>query len=126
MCPEHVQPHPTNVVVPTNTGFKIERAVTILQPPELLYAFWRNLENLPRFMRHLESVTLIDDTRSLWVTRGPAGATVEWEAEIIGEHPDQMIAWKSLEGSDVAIAGSVWFRPAPGGRGTEVRVILKY
>jgi uncharacterized membrane protein len=114
------------VTVPTNKGYKIERAVTILQPPEMIFSFWRNLENLPRFMSHLESVTTTDDLHSLWVARGPAGSTFEWEAEIIGEHPNEMIAWRSLEGSDIAMAGSVWFRRLPKGRGTEVRVCFKY
>jgi uncharacterized membrane protein len=126
MCPEPIEPHLTDVTIPANSGFKVERAITILQPAEVLFDFWRNLENLPRFMHHLESVTITDDAHSLWVARGPAGSTLEWEAEIIGEHTNQMIAWRSLKGSDIASAGSVWFKKAAGGRGTEVRVQLKY
>jgi uncharacterized membrane protein len=87
---------------------------------------WRNLENLPRFMSHLESVERITDTLSRWRAKGPAGATVEWNAEIINEVPDQVIGWRSIEGSDVVSAGSVNFEEAGPGRGTRVRVRLQY
>jgi uncharacterized membrane protein len=106
-------------------GFKVVRAVTINRPAAELYAMWRNLEALPHFMSHLVSVKE-DGKRSHWVARGPAGRTVEWDAEIITEEPNRLIGWRSLEGSDVSTAGSVHFDPAPGGRGTEVRVTLKY
>ena len=107
-------------------GAKLEKSVLINRSPSEIYAFWRNLENLPQFMRHLEEVRSIGGGRSHWVAKGPLGARVEWDAEIINERPNEMIAWRSLEGSSVATAGSVHFVPAPGGRGTEVRVSLKY
>src|SRR5688572_7741144 len=124
--PEDPERFKKPMTIPTGRGFKVERSITILKPAAVLFSFWRNLENLPRFMPHLESVTAIDDKKSMWVVKGPAGSTFEWEAEIIGEHENEMIAWRSLEGSDINTAGSVWFRPAPGARGTEVRVVLKY
>jgi uncharacterized membrane protein len=77
-------------------------------------------------MKHLESVKMLDDTRSHWVVKAPAGATVEWDAEVINEVPDQVIAWRSLANADVTSAGSVNFSEMPGGRGTEVRVRLQY
>lgn len=107
-------------------GINVERAVTIQKPPAELYAFWRNLENLPRFMRHLESVTAVDGARSHWVAEAPAGTSVAWDAEIINDVPGELIAWKSVESAQVPNAGSVHFTPAPGGRGTEVRVRLRY
>jgi len=107
-------------------GIKVEKSVTINRPVAELYAFWRNFENLPRFMRHLESVTVLDGRRSRWRAHAPAGRTIEWEAEIHNEIPDELIAWRSLPGSEVNNAGSVHFRPAPAGRGTEVRVVLSY
>jgi uncharacterized membrane protein len=107
-------------------GVIVEESVTINQPIELLYRFWRNLENLPRFMRHLESVERITDTLSRWRAKGPAGSTVEWNAEIINEVPNQVIGWRSIEGSDVVSAGSVNFDDAGPGRGTRVRVRLQY
>jgi len=100
--------------------------VTINRPPEDLYRFWRNFENLPRFMRHLESVSETGAGRSHWVAKAPAGSTVEWDAEIYNEKEGEMIAWRTLEGADVASAGSVHFEEAPGGRGTLMRVVLKY
>jgi uncharacterized membrane protein len=99
--------------------------MTINRSPQDLFNFWRNLENLPRFMRHLESVQNFGQ-RSHWVARGPLGVRVEWDAEIYRERPNEMIAWRSLEGADVDNTGSVHFTPAPVGRGTEVRVVLKY
>jgi uncharacterized membrane protein len=107
-------------------GVKLEKSVTIDRPVEELYAFWRSFDNLPRFMDHLESVQVIDERRSHWVAKAPAGTRVEWDAEIHNEIPNELIAWRSLPGSDISNAGSVHFRPAPSGRGTEVRVALSY
>ena len=107
-------------------GIKVEESVTINRPVLEVYRFWRNFENLPRFMDHLEAVTVIDDTRSHWVAKGPAGTKVEWDAIIHNEVDDELIAWRSLPGSDVNNAGSVHFTPTPDGTGTDVRVVLSY
>lgn len=109
-----------------NRGIKVEKSVLINKSPEELYRFWRNFENLPRFMNHLESVKVNDDRHSHWVAKAPLGTTVEWDAEIINEKENELIAWRSLEGADVNNAGSVRFQPARGGRGTEVKVSLEY
>lgn len=107
-------------------GLKIEESVTINKSPEELYRFWRNFENLPRFMKHLEEVTHYDDMRSHWVTKAPAGMHVAWDAEIMNEIDGELIAWRSLEGADIKNTGSVHFETAPGGRGTVVTVVLQY
>src|SRR5688572_28919015 len=107
-------------------GVIVEESVTINRPISELYRFWRNLENLPRFMSHLESVERITDTLSRWRARGPAGTTVDWNAEIINEVTDQVIGWRSIEGSDVVSAGSVHFDEAGRGRGTRLRVRMQY
>ena len=107
-------------------GINVEEAVTINRPAAELYAFWRDFERLPRFMRNLVAVRQIDTCRSHWTARAPAGRTVEWDAEIINEIPDELIGWRTLDGADVVSAGSVRFKPATGGRGTEVRVHLQY
>jgi uncharacterized membrane protein len=107
-------------------GVIVEESVVINRPIAELYRFWRNLENLPRFMFHLESVERITDTLSRWRAKAPAGTTVEWNAEIINEVPDQVIGWRSIEGSDVVSAGSVNFDDAGPGRGTRVSVRLQY
>jgi uncharacterized membrane protein len=111
--------------VPYQLGIRVDRADTVDRPRQEVYAFWRRLENLPRFMRHLESVAT-DGLRSHWVARAPAGRTVEWDAVIHSEVANERIAWRSLPGSKVAHAGAVIFSDAPGGRGTEVRVELQY
>jgi uncharacterized membrane protein len=105
---------------------KVERAVTIDKPRAELFAFWRNFENLPRFMEHLVSVRVESPTRSRWTAKAPAGKTVEWDAVIVNEVPDEIIAWKSVGDPDVRNAGAVNFSDAPGGRGTIVRVTLDY
>src|SRR5205085_9073547 len=110
----------------TDRAVKVEQSITVNRPPEELYRFWRNFENLPRFMSHLKHVKVIDDTHSQWSVKAPAGMTVTWDAEIINEKPNEIIGWRSLEGADVDNAGSVHFTPAAGGRGTNVRVILQY
>lgn len=111
--------------IPAGQGCKVEETITIQRSPAELYQFWRNLENLPRFMCHLEAVH-VDGNRSHWVAKGPMGARVEWDAEIYNENPNEMIAWRSLEGAAVDSAGSVHFTAGPAGRSTEVRVVLKY
>ncbi|HYE65468.1 MAG TPA: SRPBCC family protein [Pyrinomonadaceae bacterium] len=115
-----------NVSVSADRGIKVEKSVTVDKSPEELYRFWRNFENLPRFMNHLESVKDLGGGRSHWVAKAPAGTSVEWDAEIYNEKENELIAWRSLEGADVDNAGSVRFESAPGGRGTEVRVALRY
>lgn len=104
----------------------IEKSITINSSPKELYRFWRNFENLPRFMENLESVTQLDGNRSHWVAIGPGGKKIEWDAEIYNEKEGELIAWRSLSGSDIANAGSVHFEEAPGGRGTYVKVVLNY
>jgi uncharacterized membrane protein len=108
------------------TALRVTRSVTIDRPAEELFRFWRNFENLPRIMNHLQSVRVLDERRSHWVGKGPAKTTVEWDAEIVNEHPNEMIAWRSLPGSNVDNAGSIRFTKAPGNRGTIVKVELQY
>jgi uncharacterized membrane protein len=104
----------------------IERWNTINRPAEELYAYWRNFENLPSFMNHLESVRVHDDGRSTWVARAPVGMTVQWIAEITEDVPNERISWRSLVNVDVQNEGTVEFRPAPGDRGTEIHVSISY
>lgn len=105
-------------------GQKVEHSVVIDKPVAEVYRFWRDLENLPRFMTHLIDVDTTVGGRSKWVAKGPLGMKATWEAEILMDRPNEVISWRSLDGSDVDTAGSVHFRPA--GTGTEIRVSLKY
>jgi uncharacterized membrane protein len=102
------------------------KSIAINRPPEEVYSFWRNVENFPRFMNHIESVEARDMNRSHWKAKGPAGTTVEWDSEIIKDEPNSLIAWRSLPGSEVDNSGSVRFELATGGRGTILRVDLAY
>ena len=103
----------------------VKKSVTINAPAAQLYAFWRNFENLPQFMTHLESVKTTGEKTSHWVAKAPAGTTVQWDAEITSEQENQRIGWKSLEGADIPNSGVVEFHPTTS-RGTEVRVVLTY
>ena len=103
----------------------IEKSITVSSTPKELFRFWRNFENLPQFMEDLESVTQVNETISHWVATGPGGKKVEWDAEIYNEKENELIAWRSLPGSDVTNAGSVHFEEAPG-HGTYVKVVLNY
>ena len=129
---------------------QVKHAITINRASEELYRFWRDLQNLPRFMTHLESVQMTEqmmsqtadqasgqatsqtlgrptgDARSHWVAKAPAGTTVEWDAEITEDRPNELIAWRSLEGADVDSAGTVRFEEAPGARGTVVKLEMHY
>jgi uncharacterized membrane protein len=104
----------------------IVKAVTINRPPQEIYSFWRNFENLPRFMEHLEEVQVIDEKRSHWKAKAPVGTSVEWDAEIVQDQPGELIAWRSLPSAQIPNEGVVRFTAAPGGQGTEVRVELRY
>jgi uncharacterized membrane protein len=117
-----------NISVPHETGIRIDEAVTINLPRQQVYQFWRDLGNVAEWMEHVESVQAIgengNDTR--WLVKGPGGRTLHWEARIINEKENELIAWRSLEGSQVPNAGSVLFSDASGGRGTEVHVEILY
>ena len=105
-------------------GIHVEESVTINKPVGEVFRFWRNLENLPQFMDHLESVSTRDAGVSHWVAKGPAGMKVEWDARIINEVENKVIGWQSLEGSTISTAGSVNFEETP--RGTSLRVHFQY
>lgn len=107
-----------------SAGIHVEESVSINKPVAEVFRFWRNLENLPRFMNHLESVAMREEGVSHWVAKGPGGMSVEWDARIINEIDNKLIGWQSLEGSMVSTAGSVNFRET--NRGTDVRVHLQY
>jgi uncharacterized membrane protein len=105
---------------------QVRKSITVNRSREEAYTFWRDFENLPRFMFHLESVRVTDPRRSYWKAKAPLGTTVEWAAELVEDRPNELISWRSLEGAGVANRGSVRFVTAPGGRGTEVQVDLSY
>jgi uncharacterized membrane protein len=119
-------PDDTRAALGGSRGVNVLESVTINRSLAELYRFWRNLENLPHFMRHLASVEKVTDTISRWRAKGPAGMTVEWDAEVYNEVPNKLIAWRSLEGSDVVSAGSVNFDRAAGSQATRVTVHLQY
>ncbi len=119
--------HGGSATVDAKRAIKIERAFTVNdRTPRELYAYWRKLENLPRIFQHLERVTEQDARRSHWVAKAPLGTHVAWDAEVINDVPGELIAWRSVEGSQIPNAGAVNFRAAPGGRGTEIKVSLEY
>jgi uncharacterized membrane protein len=105
-------------------GVTVQESVTIARPVAEVYRFWRNFENLPRFMRHLESVAVREAGVSHWVAKGPAGTSVEWDARVINDVDGKVIGWQSLSGSTVSTAGSVNFDEE--GFGTRVTVRLQY
>jgi uncharacterized membrane protein len=112
--------------LPYGEGRKIHAEVTINRPPAELYRFWRDFENLPCFMDHLESVTKIDEHRSHWVAKGPLGAKISWDAEVIANRENELIGWRSMKGSEIHQAGSVRFEPVRRGRATRLIVSMQY
>jgi len=107
-------------------GVHVDRTLVINRSREDLYDFWRDFQNLSKFMKHVQSVEVLDERRSHWVVTAPAGTTVEWDAEITDDQPNSRIAWRSLENADVDNNGFIEFRRAPGDRGTLVRVHIEY
>lgn len=118
--------HSQSREIPGHGGISVHRNLTIEKSAEELYTFWRKLENLPRFMNHLETVEETDATHSHWVAKAPLGQSVSWDAEVIRDNPSELIAWRSVEGSTIPNSGSVRFVTLPDNRGTEVRVSLEY
>ena len=115
-----------NTAIAAGHGTRVEHAVTVMKPASEIYEFWRDFENLPKFMTHLVDVDTTTNGGSHWIAKGPLGTKVEWDAEIIVDIPGEAIGWKSIDGADVDTAGSVRFRELGPSRGTEVRVNLKY
>jgi uncharacterized membrane protein len=120
-----VNTRPDRVSVPHQQGIHIVRAVSIDRPVEELYAFWRDLVNLPHILNYVESVQPLDGNRSHWVLKLPAGLKAEFESEVYTDVPNEVISWRSLPGSAVQNAGSVRFRPSLGGSGTEVQLTVE-
>jgi uncharacterized membrane protein len=120
------QPRSQTEGATTPGQIEVRKTVTIARPPAEVYDFWRKLENLPRFMAHLDSVRVLDDRRSAWKAKGPLGSQYEWQAEITDDRPGEQIAWRSLPPSDAFNSGVVKFMPAPRDQGTEVHVELRY
>jgi len=122
--PSHEFSH--HVSVPSDQGIRVDKVITIERPIAEVYSFWHRLENLPQFMRHVKSVTVLDDLHSHWAVKTVGEKLVEWDAEIIEQRENEMISWRSAPGAEVANAGSVWFTPTPGGDATVLRVSLMY
>jgi uncharacterized membrane protein len=118
--------HNPATAVPAKQGFRIERSISVQRSPADLYRFWRRLENLPQVMGHLKYVEAVDDQHSHWKAEGAFGADVEWDAEILNERENEMIAWRSLPGGDIDTAGSIRFRQVDENGGTEVTLSMKY
>ncbi|WP_256340474.1 SRPBCC family protein [Streptomyces sp. 2231.1] len=104
---------------------ELTATTTVTQPPDKVYALWRDLERLPDFMAHLEEVRVTGPRTSHWRASAPFGKAVEWDAETTEEVAGRLIAWRSVDGADIDNSGEVRFVPAPGGRGTEIRVTLR-
>ncbi|NEK57322.1 SRPBCC family protein [Geodermatophilus sabuli] len=112
---------------PLTSPIEVSASTTVNKPPAEVYGYWRDFSRLPTFMAHVRQVaTLEGGRRSHWVAEAPGRRTVEWDAEVVEDEPGRLISWRSTAGADVPNTGSVEFTPAPGDRGTEVRVRLAY
>ena len=116
----------SKIAVSGNRGIKVVRAVTIRRPAGELYEFWRNLERIAEIVQHPVTVTRLSETESHWEVSAPGGQTVGWDALIIVDQPERLIAWRSRDGALVPNAGTIRFEAAPGDEGTEVTVSLEY
>jgi uncharacterized membrane protein len=105
---------------------QLTASTTIRRSPQEVYGYWRQVQNFPEFMAHVDDITVLSDIKSHWKVSGPFDTAMEWDAEIIQDDPGEALAWRSVEGADIDNAGSVTFAKAPGDQGTEVRVSLSY
>ena len=113
-------------LIPHQLGIKVEHSIAIYRPVNEVYQFFRNFKNFSRFMTHVIDVREVNEKHSHWFVKGPGGAELEWDAEIINDQPNELISWRSIGSTDVESTGSVRFQRAPGDRGTFVRVSLNY
>ncbi|WP_235526364.1 SRPBCC family protein [Nostoc piscinale] len=109
-----------------NQRVKVEKTLTINKPVEELYHFWRNFDNLPRFIKYLKEVRVHDEKRSHWISKGFLNESVEWDVVITEDRENELIAWTSVEGAAIETSGRVHFKPAPGNRGTEVKTVREF
>jgi uncharacterized membrane protein len=116
----------TTASAPKDRAVRVQMTMTVSRPPQELYQFWRDFQNLPQFVSDLECSQGTGEKRSHWRSNAPAGTTIEWDAEITDDRPNEPIPWRSLESSDVDNSRSVRFERAPGGRGTEIKVGMRY
>ena len=108
-------------------SMEIVKTITVMRPRPEVYQFWRMLENLPKFMEHLEDVRQLGPQRSHWIARVPGGlGKIEWDADIIHEKENELLAWRSLPESDIDNAGEVRFSDSPDGHGTIVQAVISY
>ncbi|HMM27973.1 MAG TPA: SRPBCC family protein [Aggregatilineaceae bacterium] len=114
------------VAVPHQQGVRVEDTILIERSPNELYEFWRDFTNLAQFLPNVKSVEVYEGNRSHWVVDGPAGVPISWDAEIVNDVPNDVIAWRTVDGSVVDHAGSVRFRPTPDGSATMVQVVFEY
>ncbi len=113
--------------VSNTSAINIRTGLIVNKPKDEVYAFWRKLENLPLFMKHLSSVTEIDSKHSHWEATVPGNiAKVKWNAEIVKEEQGVLIGWQSIPNSMINNAGKVMFHDAMGGQGTELEVVISY
>lgn len=109
-----------------DAGELIGRTVTINRSPQDLYAFWRDFRNLPLLMDNIESVQILDSTRSHWKVKVPADTTVEWDSLISEDIPGEVISWRSAEKASITNSGRIEFKPMSNGRGTQVTITIVY
>jgi uncharacterized membrane protein len=125
-CAQELSRNPHDDTALSTRTVEVRKSIQINCSPAAVYKFWRDFQNLPKFMSNVESVETLSDKRSHWCVVGPAGKRIEWDAEITDEQEHRLIAWRSLEGAQIENHGSVRFETAPGGRGTYVKVHLQY
>jgi uncharacterized membrane protein len=118
--------HAEDASVDPDSSIDVHRSVRVQRSPTACYEVWRDFSRLPAVMDYLVRVDVLDDTRSRWYAKGPAGITVEWDAEIVRDVQDERIAWQSVEPADVPNRGVVEFREVGDGSVTEVRVHLEW
>jgi uncharacterized membrane protein len=109
---------------PISGGTKIQNSVEVQKPAEICYQYWRDFKNLASFLKHVDHVDVLDSRRSHWVIKGPADTTLEWDAEIIEDIPNQRISWRTLDNAQIDNAGSVQFRPLQ--EKTQINVTMSY
>lgn len=105
---------------------EVSTSMTVECPVDEVYAFWRNFENLPRFLGHIASVEELDERHSRWVARLPTGITLSWRAKIIEERENELLTWQSVKGTDIYNEGFVTFEPVADGESTELHARIVY
>ncbi|MCE9556799.1 MAG: hypothetical protein K8T91_25915 [Planctomycetes bacterium] len=103
----------------------LEAAIHILRPTDEVFRFCQDAEKLSTVVRHLQLIAPMEEGRTRWMVEGLQGTQIHWDAEMVCQQDSELLAFRSLPGSDIEISGAADFEAGPDGHGTVLTLKLK-